>query len=150
VQRGSISSRLIVGAVLVLAAVAAVDALMPGSSSKPSSSPPATLRLPELRHAGGRPAVERIGTAWVRRFAANGLHDCFHTGRGLCVRLKRERPAYRRSFRSAGVDDVVVSHYEALAMLSNGERIRLEADGGTWWVLALGRHVGRGFFEKPG
>jgi hypothetical protein len=163
VQRGSISTRLIVGAVLVLAAAAVANDLRPAASSAPVAPPSAHVRTQEVQHPGGRQAIQRIGAAWARRLAANGLGGCFRTGAELCGRLNCARDggyrlanckpptsAYRQSFRAARVDGVVIEQYEALAMLSNGERIRLEADGGTWWVVALGRRVGRGFFEKPG
>ena len=117
----------------------------------------------EIEHAGGRREIERVGAAWARRFAANGLDHCYHTGRELCDRLhcihvgghkvpncRLPTGPYRRSFRAAAVDDAVIEQYEAVAMLSNGETIRLHADEGTWWILALGPDVGRGFFEKPG
>lgn len=117
----------------------------------------------QIQHPGGRRTIDRISAEWARRFASNGLDGCFHTGRELCDRLRCIRAggakvarctppsrAYRRSFRAATVDGVVLVRYEALAMLSNRELIRLQADGGDWRVLAVGRHVGRGFFEKPG
>jgi hypothetical protein len=163
VKGASISSRLIVGAVLVLAAVAVADALRPGPASDPLSSPRETVSIPEIQHPGGRPEIERIGAEWARRFASNGLDDCYHTGQELCEHLhcieagghkvascRLPTHAYRRSFRAAAVDAVLIEQFEALARLSNGELIRLHADGGTWWVLALGLDVGRGFFEKPG
>jgi hypothetical protein len=152
-----------VGAVLVLAVVAVADALRPGRAADRFSSPRETVAVPEIQQPGGKPAIERIGAAWARHFASNGLDDCFHTGQELCDRLhcirvgghriatcKLPTPAYRRSFRTAAVDVLVVEQYEALARLSNGELIRLHADGGTWWVLALGPDTGRGFFEKAG
>jgi hypothetical protein len=163
VQRGSISSRLIVGAVLVLAAFAVADAVRSGPPTPVASPRGTAFATSEIEHPGGRREIERVGAEWSRRFAANGLDHCFHTGQELCDRLHcihvgghklpncrlPTRP-YRRSFRAAAVDDVVIEQYEALAQLSNGASIRLQADGGTWLVLALGPHVGRGFFEKPG
>ena len=151
------------GAVLVLAAFAVADTLRSHPATAPVAAPRVTGATPAIGHPGGRRTIERVGAEWSRRFAANGLDHCFHTGRELCDRLHcihagghklvncrlPTRP-YRRSFRAAAVDDVVIEQYEALALLSNGQMIRLQADGGTWWVLALGEHVGRGFFEKPG
>jgi len=163
VQRGSISSRLIVGAVLVLALAAVADALKPGSGSPSLSSPPERVSSPGIQHPGGKPAIERIGAEWARRFASNDLSTCYHTGQELCERLhcihaggykvancRLPTRAYRRSFRDAAVDDVFIEQHEAVARLSNGQVIRLEADRGAWWVLAVGRDVARGFYEKPG
>jgi hypothetical protein len=163
VQRGSISSRLIVGAVLVLAAVAVADTFRDGPAAEQAASPRETASVPQVQHPGGRRTIDRISAEWARRFASNGLDGCFHTGRELCDQLRCIRtggvtvatcrlptPAYRRSFEAVTVDGVVIVRYEALAMLSNREMIRLQADGGTWRVLAVGGHVGRGFFEKPG
>ena len=117
----------------------------------------------ETAPPGGRPELERIGAQWARQFASNGLDGCYHTGQELCEQLhciqpgghkvancRLPTPAYRRTFRAAAVDWVVIEQYEAVAKLSNGELIRLQAARGTWWVLALGPDVGRGFFEKPG
>ena len=162
-SRGSLSSRLVVAAVLVLAALAAVDSIRGGPPAAPTSPVDAPVNARETQHAGGRRAIERIGAQWARALAANGLADCFHTGEELCARLhcahiglhvipncRRPTAAYRRTFRHAAVRDVLIKQDEAVAVLSNGEAIELHADRGTWWVLQLGRGAGRGFFEKPG
>ncbi len=151
------------GAVLVLAAVAVADALRPGRAADRFSSSPKTVSIEEIQHPGGKQVIERIGAEWARRFASNDLSDCYHTGHELCDQLhcihaggykvancRLPTRGYRRSFRAATVDDVFIEQYEAVARLSNGEVIRLHAEGGTWWVLAVGRDVGRGFYEKPG
>ena len=163
VQRGRIWGRLVVGAVLVLAAFAVADSLRPNSASRPVASGRSIFSPPEIEHPGGRREIDRVGAEWAQRFATNGLDDCYRTGQELCERLhciqagghklascRLPTRAYRRSFRAASVAVVVIERSEALARLSNGELIRLEAEGGTWRVLALGADVGRGFFEKPG
>jgi hypothetical protein len=163
VRRGAISSRVVVGAVLVLAVLAAADALRSDPASDPVTSPSATVSIQEVERPGGKPKIERIGDEWARRFAANGLDDCYHTGQELCEQLhcihvggyklpncRLPTTSYRRSFRAAKVDDVVIKQYRAAAMLSNGEMIELVGDGGTWTILELGGDAGRGFFEKPG
>jgi hypothetical protein len=163
VKRASISSRLVVGAVLLVAALAAVDALRPDKAAGPRSDPGETVAVPEIQHAGGREEIERIGAGWARRFASNGLSGCYHTGQELCEQLhcvhvggyklpncRLPTRSYRRTFRGAAVDDLVIRESEAAARLSNGEVIGLHADEGTWWVQALGGDAARGFFEKPG
>ena len=164
-SRGSLSSRLVVAAVLVVAALAVADSIRGGSSASPAPRSHGVLKVSENRPLppNGQKAIERIGTAWARHLASNGLSDCFHTGEELCGQLhcidvggqkrascRMPTAAYRRSFRGADVVDVLVKDWEAVAMLSNGEPIELHADEGTWWVLQLGRGAGRGFFEKPG
>jgi transcription-repair coupling factor (superfamily II helicase) len=96
-------------------------------------------------------------TTWQKEFEASfpftETRDqlrCIRTGGVTVATCRLPTPAYKRSFGAATVDGVVIVRYEALAMLSNREMIRLQADGGTWRVLAVGGHVGRGFFEKPG
>ena len=107
------------GAVLVLAAAAVVDAVKPGKGSAPEPALRATVSIPELQRAGGSRAIERIGAAWSRRFASNGLVDCYRTSRELCARLHCSQGgvnctlptrAYRRSFRAVAVDGVVIVH----------------------------------------
>jgi hypothetical protein len=162
-SRGSIGSRLIVAAVLVLAAFAAADALWPGTDAGLPSSARETVAIPESQDPGGTRVIDRVGAEWARRFASNGLADCYRTGEELCERLhcvhvggyrvpncRLPTPAYRRTFRGAAVDFLVVRQDEAAARLSNGEMIELRADAGKWRVLALGGGAGRGFFEKPG
>lgn len=147
----------------MLAVLAAADALRPDAASNPVTSPRDAVLIQKVERPGGKPEIERIGNEWARRFAANGLDHCFHTGQELCEQLHCIHPggyklpncrlptiSYRRSFRAAKVDDVVVKQYRAVAMLSNGEMIELDGDGGTWTILELDGDAGRGFFEKPG
>jgi hypothetical protein len=154
-------NRLVVGAVLLLAALAIADALRPGPADDPLSSPNETIAIPE-RHVSADREIEAIAEKWARRFAAHGADDCFHTSQQLCEQLqcvhvggyklpncRLPTRAYRASFDDAHVENVSIQSSRAKARFSNGEAIVLHGDGGTWTIIALGRKVGSPAFDFP-
>ena len=107
--------------------------------------------------------IEEIGNRWARRFAASN-ERCRFEAQPFCERISCERISgpipnctrpsadYRRSFRDATVQDVVIKGGRAAARFSNGEAIELEhikgyVPGGLWWTTKLGGNTGRGFFK---
>jgi hypothetical protein len=146
-----------VGAVLVLIALAAVDALR--SRQDRASPSTETVPIPGLRLPAEQ-EVTQIAIDWARRFAARDSATCDHMSQPLCERLacmhvggyklrncKLPTRAYRASFAEALIEDVDIKNYRATARFSNGEKIVLHGDGGTWMIIKLGGRAGTEEFE---
>jgi len=103
--------------------------------------------------------IERTGNEWARLFAASATRDCRYMTQPLCERISCERisgpmenctppsAAYRKSFRDATVQDIMIKGHRAAARFSNGEAIeyflpRIQIRGG-WLISKVGGNAGR-------
>jgi len=103
--------------------------------------------------------IERTGNEWARFFAASATRDCRYMTQPLCERISCERisgpmenctppsEAYRKSFRDATVQDIVIKGHRGAARFSNGEAIefflpRIQIRGG-WLISKVGGNAGR-------
>jgi hypothetical protein len=161
VRKSTIANYLIVGAVGVVVAVAAADALRSKHSSTPTTASTPTIDSLELGRAplSRREKVEQIGNRWAVLFAA-GKSSCEHMSQPLCEQIACERVgrrkikncrpptlAFRKSFDKAVVREIAFENNQAVAWFSNGEMIELWGDGGTFMVTKIGANASRGFSE---
>jgi hypothetical protein len=155
--RGSLSTRLIVVAVVLIALLAAADALRHHPDRVSPSTQ--TVSIPEERLPPEQ-EIARIGTDFARGFAASDSGACDHMSQPLCERLHCRHVggvrlpnctvptrAYRASFAEAVIEGVAIKKYRATARFSNGEKIVLHGDGGTWMIMRLGGTAGPGSVE---
>jgi hypothetical protein len=147
---------IVVGAVLIVAVFAGLDALR-SSGEEP---PPAEASVTEAVTTTPEQEIEEMGNEWARLFGAGRTCNRF-MHQPACERVACERiggvaiancaplsSAVQRSFAGAVVEEVVIRGQWAAARFSNGETVRFAArtpSGRSWWIDRVG--AGREFFE---
>jgi hypothetical protein len=143
----------IVGGVVVLLVVAALDALLTSESGTPAS---ATTTEIEARLSAEQ-EIELTGNKWAPLFAAHRRMCNTYMTQPACEWAACERPSegriqnctplsleFRRSFAGAVVEEVVIKGAQAAATFSNGATVQFTEIGGSgdWWIHRVGGNAG--------